>query len=254
MKRKITSLLVSIAILATPISANAISPLQYSSDLSILFQLDIIEQKPPLLVKPMEKDDKPAEPEKLEPVIYIVVPGDNLTKIGTEHNVTWQRLWAKNTQLKHPDIINVGDEITIPLAHEKLDREIPQSVTLPTITPGVVKTPQAGSGAATRYDNSNTYDYGYCTWYVKNKRGSTLPNGLGNANTWYARARTLGMAVGSTPRAGAVGTTTRGSLGHVVYVESINNDGTINISEMNYKGWGKTTHRTASASEFVYIY
>jgi surface antigen len=62
------------------------------------------------------------------------------------------------------------------------------------------------------------------------------------------------MAVGSTPIAGAVGTTTRGALGHVVYVESVNGDGTINISEMNAPTFGKTTYRTASASEFVYIY
>lgn len=64
----------------------------------------------------------------------------------------------------------------------------------------------------------------------------------------------MGMAVGTEPRAGAVGTTTRGGLGHVVYVESINGDGTINISEMNYKGWGIKSSRTTSASEFVYIY
>jgi surface antigen len=62
------------------------------------------------------------------------------------------------------------------------------------------------------------------------------------------------MSVGSEPRAGAVGTTTRGSLGHVVYVESVNGDGTINISEMNYKGFGVQSSRTTSASEFVYIY
>ena len=105
------------------------------------------------------------------------------------------------------------------------------------------------------FDGSNTYDYGYCTWYVKNRRGASLPNSLGNANTWYSRAAAAGMAVGSVPRPGAVGTTTRGSLGHVVYVESVNGDGSITISEMNAAaGWGNTNTRTASASEFVYIY
>lgn len=114
--------------------------------------------------------------------------------------------------------------------------------------------PTPVQSSRTYFDSSNTYTYGYCTWYVKNMRGSTLPNGLGNANTWYSRAASMGMAVGSTPKAGAVGTTTRGALGHVVYVHSVNSDGTINISDMNYQGWGQVTYRTVPASEFLYIY
>ena len=205
-----------------------------------------------------------ADPPKPEPVVYTVIEGDNLTKIGSAHNVEWQRLWAKNTQLTHPDRLDVGDKITIPLADESLSREIPPSVSLPAITPGVEpirasNTSQRGSAQATApsaasYDGSNTYSYGYCTWYVKNRRGASLPSMLGNANTWYSRASAMGMSVGSTPQAGAVGTTTRGALGHVVYVESVNGDGSINISEMNAPTWGAVTYRTASASEFVYIY
>lgn len=190
---------------------------------------------------------KPIEPPKPpEPVVYLVVAGDNLTKIGTAHNVEWQRLWAKNTELKHPDLIYVGSKLTIPEPSETLSREIPAQVSLPATTAGVAPLRDYGGG--------NTYDYGYCTWYVKNRRGASIPNGLGNANTWYSRAAAMGLSVGTTPRAGAVGTTTRGYAGHVVYVESVNDDGTINISEMNYKGFGIKSSRTASATEFVYIY
>lgn len=99
----------------------------------------------------------------------------------------------------------------------------------------------------------NTYGAGYCTWYVKNRRPD-LPNSLGNANTWYARAASMGYSVGTIPKKGAVGTTTRGSLGHVVYVEAINPDGSIVISEMNYAGPYSTRTRSASPSEFLYIY
>lgn len=99
----------------------------------------------------------------------------------------------------------------------------------------------------------NTYGYGYCTWYVKNV-ASWIPNGLGNANTWYYRAQSFGLSTGTTPRAGAVGTTERGSLGHVVYVRAVHGDGTITISEMNYAGWNVVSSRTANASEFRYIY
>lgn len=234
-------------ILLLPSTANAQSTF-FSEDINKLFSIKLYEHKQPtspLIVAPPEK---PAEPPKPEPVVYTVVSGDNLTKIGTAHNVEWQRLWAKNTQLTHPDVLNIGDKITIPLADEALSRDIPPSVALPAQTPGIAVSVPRGSS------DGNTYDYGYCTWYVKNRRGGSIPNGLGNANTWYSRARAMGLAVGTTPSAGAVGTTTRGSLGHVVYVERVNGDGTIYISEMNAPSWGVTTYRTANASEFVYIY
>jgi surface antigen len=103
-------------------------------------------------------------------------------------------------------------------------------------------------------DASNSYAWGQCTWYAKNKRPD-LPNNLGNANTWYSTAAAEGYSVGSTPYAGAIGTTTEGAYGHVVYVESVNTDGTVNISEMNYAGGvGVVHYRTVAASEFSYIY
>lgn len=246
MKRLLSSL-AALVIIATPATAAA-APLPFK-DVDNIFFLQVINQPEPpniIVVKPIEAEqEKPKEPPK--PVVYLVKAGDNLSKIGTEHNVEWQRLWAKNTQLDNPDLIYVGDKITIPEPSEQLKRDLPAVVALPAKTPGVV-------AAAPVYDASNTYDYGYCTWYVKNRRGASIPNSLGNANTWYSRAAAAGMAVGSTPRAGAVGTTTRGALGHVVYVESVNADGSANISEMNAPVFGGVTYRTASAGEFLYIY
>jgi len=244
MKTLITTLL-TVSILATPSVAAAQSSLPYSKQFDFL-SLQIIDKPAAPLIKQPTETKPVTEPTKPEPVIYIVVSGDNLTKIGTAYNVEWQRLWAKNTQLTHPDLIHVGDQITIPEPSETLSRDIPAAVALPTTTPGVA--PRMS------FDGGNTYDYGYCTWYVKNRRGASIPNSLGNANTWYSRAASGGMAVGSTPRAGAVGTTTRGSLGHVVYVESVNADGSINISEMNAPVFGGVTYRTAGAGEFLYIY
>lgn len=248
MKTLITTTLLMVSILATPSVAAAQSPLPLTKQYDFM-SLRVLDAPTTAIVQPPKKETpKPVvEPPKPQPVIYSVVDGDNLSKIGTAYNVEWQRLWAKNTQLTNPDLIHVGDLITIPEPSEQLTREIPAQVQLPAKTPGVV-------AAAPVYDGSNTYDYGYCTWYVKNRRGASIPNNLGNANTWYSRAAGAGMAVGSEPRPGAVGTTTRGSLGHVVYVESVNADGSVNISEMNYQGWGVQSSRTTSASEFVYIY
>lgn len=102
--------------------------------------------------------------------------------------------------------------------------------------------------------SGNLYAAGNCTWYVKSRRPD-LPNNLGNANTWYSMAASDGYAVGSSPKKGAVGTSTAGWLGHVVYVEGVSLDGsTITISEMNYAGLYSTRTRTTSASEFLYIY
>lgn len=242
-------------LMVIPTSASA-QTFKTNTDLNGLFTLNLTTPEKQTILLPPKKEapePKPVEQPKPQPAVYTVIEGDNLTKIGSAHNVEWQRLWAKNTQLTHPDQLKIGDVITVPLADEILSRDIPAAVQLPTITPGVVKqAPTASAGRS--YDAGNTYDYGYCTWYVKNRRGASLPNSLGNANTWYSRAWDLGMAVGSTPRAGAVGTTTRGALGHVVYVESVNGDGSINISEMNAPTWGAVTYRTANANEFSYIY
>lgn len=111
----------------------------------------------------------------------------------------------------------------------------------------VTVTKYAGNSAG------NTYALGNCTWYAKSKRPD-LPNNLGNANTWYSRAAAEGFRVGTEAKTNAIGTTTRGSLGHVVYVEKWLGDGQILISEMNYAGLYSQRTRVASESEFVYIY
>lgn len=245
MKRIITSAL-AVAIIATPASALA-QPVSNQTDLAKIFNTNIYQLQPVEMPTALQVEKKPVEIPKPQPVVYTVVDGDNLTKIGTQYNVEWQRLWAKNTQLTNPDLIHVGDQITVPEPSEQLEREIPAQVQLPKQTPGVA--PQQS------FDGSNTYDYGYCTWYVKNRRGASLPNGLGNANQWYWNAQRTGLPVGTEPRPGAVGTTTAGSLGHVVYVESVDGGGKITISEMNaLAGWGKMNTRTANGSDFLYIY
>ena len=96
--------------------------------------------------------------------------------------------------------------------------------------------------------DGNTYGYGYCTHYAKQRRPD-LPNSLGNADTWYIR---YNGPKGSEPKAGAIGVA-KGYM-HVVYVESVNTDGTVNISEKNYNGWNVVSSRVAPASEFLYLY
>lgn len=254
MKTLILGIAAAIIVVA-PSTASALSLTPLQTDLSQV----LANPKPIAAVTPKPKAAKPpaqaTPPAALPVVTYNVVSGDNLTKIGMSQNVEWLRIWAKNTNIANPDLINVGDVLIIPAANEDLP-----SRPLPTPAP-VVASASPLAALSTPVQNSvhnsdggpNTYDYGYCTWYVKNKRPD-LPNSLGNANTWYSRAQAMGLAVGSAPRVGAAGTTTRGSLGHVVYVEGVNGDGTVNISEMNSAGWGVVDYRTVPASDYLYIY
>ena len=84
-----------------------------------------------------------------------------------------------------------------------------------------------------RYGLGGPYVAGQCTqwaWYNR----QDLPSNLGNANTWAIRAAAAGFRVDRTPSAGAVFQTTSGWYGHVGYVESVNADGSIVVTEMNY--------------------
>ena len=83
------------------------------------------------------------------------------------------------------------------------------------------------------YNLGGTYARGQCTQWAWYKR-QDLPNTLGNANTWAKKAAAIGYTVNHTPSAGAVFQTPSGAYGHVGYVESVNEDGSIIVTEMNY--------------------
>ena len=84
-----------------------------------------------------------------------------------------------------------------------------------------------------RYGLGGPYVAGQCTqWAWYNRKD--LPSNLGNANAWARNAAAAGFPVSRTPSPGAVFQTTSGWYGHVGYVERINGDGSITVTEMNY--------------------
>lgn len=111
--------------------------------------------------------------------------------------------------------------------------------------------------------NWNLGGYGYrnCTdWVAYRVRvaGGHVPSGLGNAKLWDDRAPSYGISVGSTPRQGAAAVSNGGFYGHVMYVEAVNGDGSIVVSDYNRAGTGKYDMNTLSAStasnlRFVYF-
>ena len=107
------------------------------------------------------------------------------------------------------------------------------------------------------YGLGGPYGAGQCTQWAWSKRRD-LPSTLGNANTWAARAAAAGYVVNRTPSAGAVFQTSSGWYGHVGYVEAVNADGSITVTEMNY-GYSpylviRATIPASSVGNFNYIH
>lgn len=223
-----------------------------------LFEAKIVDEITVVPDEPSIEEASEEKEEEQESVEHVVDSGESLTKIAKEYDTDWQRIFAKNTELANPDLLEVGEKLIIPEADEELElRDIPQ----PEPVVAVVVQPQRAAASAapqpvavSRPASSagNTYYAGYCTWYAKSMRPD-LPNNLGNANTWTARAAAQGFATGSSPRVGAIAQAITGYM-HVAYVQAVNGDGTITVSEMNYRGFGVVSTRTAPASEFSYIY
>lgn len=95
----------------------------------------------------------------------------------------------------------------------------------------------------------------YVAWKI-HSTGRYVPhfNGAGNANQWPSTAARHGIPSGSTPRAGAAAVVMGGYYGHVMYVESVNGDGTITVSDYNL-GWdGLYRNYTRSAAGLTYVY
>jgi surface antigen len=97
--------------------------------------------------------------------------------------------------------------------------------------------------------NSNTHFYerectDFVAWRMNRDTGNTNPaafwftdwmpnsgNRWGDASNWESHAQSLGYRVDTIPAVGAVAWF---SYGHVAYVESVNSDKTVNVSEYNY--------------------
>jgi len=99
----------------------------------------------------------------------------------------------------------------------------------------------------------------YTAWKVIQKTGYQ-PRYWGNANMWPGSARSVGYSTGNTPRVGSVGVISAGQYGHVVWVEAVNDDGTVDVSQYNYynaggSGWGHYSKMRVSSSTYdTYIY
>lgn len=233
-------------------------------------------------------------------ITYTVVAGDTIASIAAKFNVTSESiLWSNDIT---GNAVAVGTKLVIPpvtgivytvqsgdtpdslaqkfrASKEQIiaynDAEISglvvgQKIIIPNGQQVVAASRSTYGGAAGvgNYKATygyNGYDYGFCTWYVADRRaklGRPLPSNLGDAWTWDDRAIKAGIRVDNIPAVGAaVVTKTNVGPGHVAIVEAINPDGSIWISEMNSSGqrsmtdasraggWGKVDFKVISAAQ-----
>lgn len=169
-------------------------------------------------------------------IIYTVKPGETASTIASKFGADSQKIIAFNdAELSG---LSSNQRILVPYG---------TVAALVSKSRGFIGTPVYGY---------NSYDYGYCTYWVavlRQRAGNPVPARLGNASSWAIRAAAYGLPTGTTPKVGAaVVTSTRGA-GHVAYVTAVNSDGSITISEMNHAGWNRVNTRTLSGN-FRYIY
>ena len=89
-------------------------------------------------------------------------------------------------------------------------------------------------------------DHGNCTWWCAYKRPEVSGPCYGNAILWLDQAETGGLSTGQMPAIGSIAVFDsyyinseghRVNGGHVAYVESVNNNGSFNVTEMGYEAW-----------------
>ena len=156
-------------------------------------------------------------------IVYTVQAGDTVDSLASKYRANRDQIIAYNdAELLG---IQLGEQVLIPNGQQPA-------------APAVLLQVRATAPIYGSY-TSNGYDYGFCTWYVANRRaqiGRPVPSNLGNANTWAVLAASMGIATGSTPQVGAAAVRHSGAPGHVAFVEQVNDDGSFWISEMNSYG------------------
>lgn len=186
-------------------------------------------------------------------IVYTVKSGDTPDALASTYRANKEQLIAFN-DAELTNSFKVGEVIVIPDGTVVVQTATSRNAGLST-TAGFSfgDGPVYGGGG-------NGYAYGYCTYWAALRRaqvGMPIPSNLGNAVSWKTLAARAGFGVGNVPRQHAVIWFPQGGYGHVGFVESVNPDGSANISEMNRAGWNRVSHGTIPASEvgkYGYIY
>ncbi|MGL4334503.1 MAG: glucosaminidase domain-containing protein [Lactococcus garvieae] len=109
-----------------------------------------------------------------------------------------------------------------------------------------------------QYPGASSYAWGNCTQYVYNRifqLGGKIGQFMGNGGVWGSSGAAQGYYTTTIPQVGYAVSFPPGvagasaEYGHVAFVEKVNKDGSILVSEMNVKGLNVVNYRTISASD-----
>lgn len=174
-------------------------------------------------------------------IVYVVKAGDTIDSIASKYGSSTEEIVAMNDL----EVSGVSEGMRILIRDGSLpETERPEYVApTPTYTHAATTYTYTYLGSTSERQNIEVVGYfyglggpygaGQCTQWAWYKR-QDLPSQLGNANSWAYNAAAAGYVVNRTPAPGAIFQTASGWAGHVGYVESVNSDGSIVVSEMNY--------------------
>ncbi len=184
-------------------------------------------------------------------LVYTVKAGDTPDSIASTYGTNKEQVVAFNDAEITP--FKPGDQIVIPDAQQPIRIN----------TARAVYAADASAGYAFGNDaiyGDNGYARGNCTWWTAFRRmqvGKPVPKNLGHAITWNIKARQFDhpLPTGNLPQKWAV--LSLPGMNHVGFVENVNEDGSVEVSEMNVAGFNRVNHKTLSAAEaarYQYIY
>ncbi len=193
-------------------------------------------------------------------IVYLVKGEDTLESIAGKFGLSTEELIALNDL----EFSGISEGMRIMVKGAALpEQERPEYVA--PVQRSVYSYTYLGSGSGREnltvvgyyYNLGGPYVSGQCTQWAWSKRPD-LPSSLGNANTWAAAAARAGFQVDNVPAAGAIFQTNGGWYGHVGYVEAVNADGSLVVTEMNYGGVPyrvlRSTIPASQAGRFNYIH
>ncbi len=128
--------------------------------------------------------------------------------------------------------------------------------------------PRTARGPWGNWGCNYALDYNIDNWGMYNREcvsytayrvaasGRHMPywGGVGNANMWDDNARSSGIPVDRSPRAGDVAISNNGFYGHAMYVEAVYGDGTILISQFNGDWHGTYSMARIYIGSLVFIH
>ncbi len=199
-----------------------------------------------------------------EGIIYKVKSGDTVDSIASKYQANKDTFTSVNDA--ESGALPVNDYVWVPGGIQPV-QVVARAAAAAATTTGATGFTYGYSATYT----GNGYDFGWCTWWVANRRaeiGSPVPSNLGNAITWKMLAAQAGLGVGTRPANYSV--MWFPGANHVAFVEKVNDDGSIWISEMAASGnasmdtnsgytggWNHRDYRLFSAEQaagYWYIY